>query len=187
MIYGTPLARILRSAGLQPRSRLPQEPNFDLAWETDRTVFVAEVKSITDDNEEEQLWLGLGQVLQYRHQLGRLGHERVVAVLVPERSPRDAAWGDLCRELQVVLLSGKQLEHAAALGREAVLHQVIDRVDIIALTGQQTTGVEVDATTPSCRRWRRSCRSTRTLPSTGNDTPGLHPAASARVAVGFLH
>jgi Resolvase, N terminal domain len=50
-----------------------------------------------------------------------------------------------------------------------------------------TTGVEVDAATPSCRRWRRSCRSTRTLPSTGNDTPGQHPAASAQIAVAFLH
>ena len=30
------------------------------------TVFVAEIKSITDDNEEEQLRLGLGQVLRYR-------------------------------------------------------------------------------------------------------------------------
>lgn len=57
----------------------------------------------------------------------------------------------------------------------------------MSIIGGETTGVEVDAPTPSCRRWRRSCRSTRTLPSTGNDTPGLHPAASAQVAEGFLH
>jgi hypothetical protein len=58
------LARILREAGLDPRSRRPQEPNFDLAWDARGTVFVAEVKSITDQNEEEQLRLGLGQVLR---------------------------------------------------------------------------------------------------------------------------
>ena len=51
------------------------------------TVFVAEIKSITDDNEEEQFRLGLGQVLRYRHRLQKLGHEHVVAVLVPS-APR---------------------------------------------------------------------------------------------------
>jgi hypothetical protein len=98
------LARILRGAGIEPRSRLPREPNFDLAWEAGGTVFVAEIKSITDDNEEEQLRLGLGQVLRYRHHL-ELGHQRVVAVLVPERTPRDASWDDLCGELGVMLIS----------------------------------------------------------------------------------
>ena len=78
-------------------------------------MFVAEVKSITDDNEEEQLRLGLGQVLRYRHRLERLGHNRVVAVLVPERAPRDASWADLCRELQVALIGREELERAAEL------------------------------------------------------------------------
>jgi hypothetical protein len=81
------LAQVLRQAGIEPRSRLPSEPNFDLAWEAHGTVFVAEVKSVTDGNEQEQLRLGLGQVLRYRHRLRGLGHEPVVAVLVPERTP----------------------------------------------------------------------------------------------------
>jgi hypothetical protein len=51
------LAEVLRQVGIEPRSRLPHEPNFDIAWETEGTVFVAEVKSITDDNEEEPLRL----------------------------------------------------------------------------------------------------------------------------------
>lgn len=63
------LAQVLRQAGINPRSRRPDEPNFDLAWQANGTIFVAEVKSITDDNEEEQLRLGLGQVLRYRHRL----------------------------------------------------------------------------------------------------------------------
>jgi hypothetical protein len=83
------LAKVLRGAGIEPRFCLASEPNFDLAWRRNRTVFVAEVKSINDDNEEEQLRLGLGQVLRYRQRLSALGHERVVAVLVPERQPRD--------------------------------------------------------------------------------------------------
>jgi hypothetical protein len=109
------LARVLRDAGLSPRSRLPHEPNFDLAWQVGDTAFVAEVKSITDDNEEEQLRLGLGQVLWYRHRLQRIGYSKVVAVLVPERPPRDPSWADLCHELQVVLLHGGNLDQAARL------------------------------------------------------------------------
>jgi len=111
------LAEVLRQAGIEPRSRLPREPNFDIAWETEGTVFVAEVKSITDDNEEEQLRLGLGQVLRYRHRLQCLGHDPVVAVLAPERAPRDSTWRDLCRELGVVLLARSEIERAPQLSR----------------------------------------------------------------------
>jgi hypothetical protein len=114
------LAQALRQAGIQPRSRLPHEPNFDLAWKARGTVFVAEIKSITDDNEEEQLRLGLGQVLRYRQRLRKLGHERVVAVLVPERSPRDLSWSDLCHELGVVLLGRNELKRAPTLIGEVV-------------------------------------------------------------------
>jgi hypothetical protein len=109
------LARVLRDAGLSPRSRLPHEPNFDLAWQAGDTAFVAEIKSITDDNEEEQLRLGLGQVLRYRHRLQRIGYSNVIAVLVPERPPRDPSWADLCHDLQVVLLHGDNLDQAARL------------------------------------------------------------------------
>jgi hypothetical protein len=109
------LASVLRTAGIEPRSRLPQEPNYDLAWEANGRVFVAEIKSITDDNEEEQLRLGLGQVLRYRHRLKRLGYGHVAAVLVPERAPRDSSWRDLCGELEVALISGDELERAATL------------------------------------------------------------------------
>ena len=109
------IARALREAGLAPRSRLPGEPNFDLAWQASGTVFVAEVKSITDDNEEEQLRLGLGQVLRYRQQLQKAGHQRVTAVLVPERTPRDPAWPELCRQLGVVLLPRAQVREAPRL------------------------------------------------------------------------
>ena len=109
------LATILRGAGLDPRSHRPEEPSFDLAWEADGTIFVAEVKSITDTNEEEQLRLGLGQVLRYRHRLTSLGHNQVVAVLVPEREPRDKSLAELCRELEVVLLSRNELDRAPKL------------------------------------------------------------------------
>ena len=115
------LAQVLRQAGIEPRSSLPREPNFDIAWETEGTVFVAEVKSITDDNEEEQLRLGLGQVLRYRHRLQGLGHDHVVAVLAPERAPRDCSWVELCHELGVVLLAKNEIESAPQLSRTSDL------------------------------------------------------------------
>ena len=109
------LAAVLDSAGIEPRRGLPPGPNFDLAWENDGTVFVAEVKSITAENEENQLRLGLGQVLRYRQQLVARGYERVVAILVPERQPRDASWRELCLEVGVLLLAGDELERAPSL------------------------------------------------------------------------
>jgi len=109
------LANALRNAGIEPRSCQPPEPNFDLAWQKNEIVFVAEVKSITADNEEAQLRLGLGQVLRYRQRMWALGHDHVVAVLVPERQPRDSSWSELCQDLGVVLLCRNEFERAPAL------------------------------------------------------------------------
>jgi hypothetical protein len=109
------LASVLSNAGIEPRRGLPSGPNFDLAWQKNGTIFVAEVKSITDDNEEHQLRLGLGQVLRYRQRLAALGHDRVVAVLVPERQPRDPSWRERCQDLGVVLLCRNELKRAPAL------------------------------------------------------------------------
>jgi hypothetical protein len=47
-----------------------------------------------------------------------LGHAHVVAVLVPERAPRDPAWNDLCQELGIVLLSRDELDDAPTLAGE---------------------------------------------------------------------
>jgi hypothetical protein len=112
------LAQVLRGAGIEPRSHLPHEPNFDLAWTVDETVFVAEIKSITEENEEGQLRLGLGQVLRYRHRLEELGHRRVIAVLVAEREPCDPAWRSLCRSVGVALLSRGELDRAPLLASD---------------------------------------------------------------------
>jgi hypothetical protein len=57
-------ADALAGTGSAPRSPRPGEPNFDLAWENDGAVYVAEVRSITDRNEEKRLRLGLGQILR---------------------------------------------------------------------------------------------------------------------------
>jgi hypothetical protein len=99
------LADTLIAAGIAPRSPLPGEPNFDLAWDDGGVLYVAEVKSITTRNEEQQLRLGLGQVLRYRAVLRARGALDVHAVLAPERAPRDEAWLELCNELNITLVS----------------------------------------------------------------------------------
>jgi hypothetical protein len=78
---------------------------LDLAWERQGVVYVAEVNSTTDLNEERQLRLGLRQVLRYRGLLRTRWHGEVRAVLVPERKPRDESWRRLCDDLGVILTS----------------------------------------------------------------------------------
>lgn len=58
------LAGHVRRRGWEPRSPGPGEPNFDLALVVNGIAWVAEVKSLTEANEEKQLRLGLGQVLR---------------------------------------------------------------------------------------------------------------------------
>ena len=97
------LSDYLRAQGIEPRCPESDDPPFDLAWLRDQMVFVAEVKSVTDTNEERQLRLGLGQVLRYRQAFETRGFA-VVAVLVPERKPNGTGWTTLCRGLGVLLV-----------------------------------------------------------------------------------
>ena len=96
------LAEFLTSHRLEPLSPKGSVPDYDLGWKMLDVVYVAEVKSITNTNEERQLRLGLGQVLRYRHQMAALG-VKVCAVLVPEREPVDRSWHELCESLGVLL------------------------------------------------------------------------------------
>lgn len=57
------LAAHLEVNGLRPISPAHQDQQFDVAWVSGRTLHICEVKSLTDDNEETQLRLGLGQLL----------------------------------------------------------------------------------------------------------------------------
>lgn len=98
------LADTLVKLGMCPRSPAPTEPSFDLAWISDSKMWVAEVKSLTRNNEEKQLRLGLGQVLRYAHLLGRNYRLRVYPVLVTERRPTSADWMGLCDQHKVILM-----------------------------------------------------------------------------------
>lgn len=107
------LAAFLRGHGFGPLSPHSDDPDFDIAWQHDRILHVAEIKSTTPENEEKQLRLGLGQVLRYRHVLMTEGR-RVVAVLVPERKPTDEGWVTLCLDLGVRLVWPETFEKLLA-------------------------------------------------------------------------
>ena len=98
------LADHLESRGHEPRSPTAGDPAFDLAWLGDDALFVAEVKSITDANEEKQLRLAIGQVLRYRHLMTLRYGCPVRAIVAIERAPRDASWVDLCESLEIQLV-----------------------------------------------------------------------------------
>ncbi len=97
------LAEYLRSKGLRPLSAQPGRLQFDLAWRDANIAFVAEVKSLSGTNEEQQLRLGLGQVLRYAHLLRR-SESQVHPVLVVERKPSDESWIALCRSINVTIV-----------------------------------------------------------------------------------
>jgi hypothetical protein len=97
------LADFLLGADISPWSPSEDEPDFDLAWEHARCCYVAEVKSLTLENEEKQLRLGLGQVLRYRQALQHASRPTVIAVLVAERRPTDNTWLGLCQRFGVIL------------------------------------------------------------------------------------
>lgn len=60
------LAHWITGHGFAGRLPAVGEPLYDLAWIDGDVLTVAEVKSLTALNEEQQLRLGLGQVLRYR-------------------------------------------------------------------------------------------------------------------------
>lgn len=103
------IADAARRAGHHPRSPAPGEPNYDVAWQVGSDYVVVEVKSITDENEERQLRLGLGQVLRYRSLLGRGGQIVVRGVLMAERAPSDPSWRELCSDLGIELFWPERL------------------------------------------------------------------------------
>jgi hypothetical protein len=95
------LAGLVRGRGLTPLSPTSATANYDLAWE-DGALYVAEVKSLTAQNQTQQLRLGLGQVLDYQALLATPAR-KVVPVLAVELEPTDKRWMALCSSLGVIL------------------------------------------------------------------------------------
>ncbi len=89
------LARAVSARGWQPRSPSVSDPLFDIGWIAAETAWITEVKSLTDSNEQNQLRLGLGQVLSYAY-LVDWDLKAYQPVLAVEREPSSSYWTDLC-------------------------------------------------------------------------------------------
>ncbi|MEH0819848.1 MULTISPECIES: hypothetical protein [unclassified Micromonospora] len=82
--------------------------NVDLAWrDGEGRQFIAEVKSMVGGNDVEQLRLGLGQVLEYRHRLATCGITVRAVLLVTQCA--DETWADICADSDVVLVPADRL------------------------------------------------------------------------------
>ncbi|MGW5555601.1 hypothetical protein ACWER9_00065 [Micromonospora sp. NPDC003944] len=97
----------LGAEGIRAGAGLHDVP-VDLAWrDADGRQFIAEVKSVVGGNEVEQLRLGLGQVLEYRHLLARRGVDATPVLVVSKCTA--PAWFDVCAENTVVLVQGEEI------------------------------------------------------------------------------
>jgi uncharacterized protein YciI len=82
-------------------------PKFDAGWFRDGQVFIAEVKSLTGAHEAQQIRLGVGQVLDYAHQLGDgATGETLRPALVLERQPAATRWAMLAQAHGILLTWG---------------------------------------------------------------------------------
>jgi len=98
------LAAAVYAHGISPHEGI-DSCRYDLAWMTPAgSLYVAEVKSLSGQNEKAQLRLGLGQVLDYAQFLEAAGHTVTGTVLAVERAPRDKRWVDICKRAGVALV-----------------------------------------------------------------------------------
>jgi predicted RNA-binding protein with PUA-like domain len=98
------LSDLVEAAGYTPiDSEPPIDPAFDLAWFVEPTLFVVEVKSCTQDNQTQQLRLGIGQVLDYEDTLLARGYT-VQPVLYLEEQPADPRWSGLAQRHGIQLI-----------------------------------------------------------------------------------
>lgn len=100
------LAAHIRTEGMEPVSPDQDDQQFDVAWVAQGALYICEVKSLTDDNEESQLRLGLGQLLSYLYRT-KVEHwadvDEVLGVLAVERPPSRPDWVGICAESGVTL------------------------------------------------------------------------------------
>jgi hypothetical protein len=76
-------------------------------------VWVAEVKSTTEQNEERQMRLAIGQVIRYRQKLSKEGRD-TRAMIATENAPFDESWIDLCGREGVALVWPEVMRQALA-------------------------------------------------------------------------
>lgn len=83
----------LSRQGVEACTNAAGAPEFDAGWSLGEDIFVAEVKSLTGAREDQQIRLGIGQILDYTHQLRSTCPSAAVRpVLVLEKRPSAVRW-----------------------------------------------------------------------------------------------
>jgi hypothetical protein len=113
------LSGALAARGITPLSWRSPEPLYDLAFELDDDIVVAEVKTLGLGTPAQQMRLGAGQLLEYRQRLASLYGRRVRAVLLTSAPPGDP-WSDALASSDIALISGGDLDG----GLDAVLDRL---------------------------------------------------------------
>ena len=102
------LAALLTHLAPTPVHRIDR-PQVDAAWidvHDPSMLHIAEVKSLTDTNQGQQLRLGIGQLLDYRQQLRRGPVADIAGVkahLITESRPADERWIELAQAVDLNL------------------------------------------------------------------------------------
>lgn len=92
---------------IEVRSYARNAPRFDAGWSRGSDVFIAEVKSLIGTSEDQQIRLGIGQILDYTHQLKAMrSFGRVQPVLVLEKKPSSNRWQLLAKDNGILLTWG---------------------------------------------------------------------------------
>ena len=92
-IFWDALIAHLSRQGIEACTYASGAPEFDAGWSRGEDIFVAEVKSLTGAREDQQIRLGVGQILDYAQQLRNACPSTVIhPVLVLEKRPSAARW-----------------------------------------------------------------------------------------------
>lgn len=95
------LGKHLANHTIEALHHLASGPRFDAGWRVKGRSWIAEVKSLSNTNETQQLRLGLGQLLEYR---ARVQHSKPLrAALILSRAPSDDKWISICESAEVLL------------------------------------------------------------------------------------
>ncbi len=97
------LAEFLERRGILTLSPNQSPIQFDLAWELAGEIWVAEVKSLSEQNEAIQVRLAIGQVIDYAWRLRERHQRSVRKVVALEHPPDDPAWTAICDAGEIML------------------------------------------------------------------------------------
>lgn len=98
----------LADLGLKPLSWRAPEPIYDLAFELDSMIVVVEVKTLGTGAHSQQMRLGLGQLLEYRHRLSEF-HQRDVRGLLVASQLIPAPWPAIFASADAAVASSAEL------------------------------------------------------------------------------